>query len=343
MTGIQTANQTTAPLNTQIRLARMPNGLPVAEDFVVEQSAIPVPQQGQFLIKTRFLSLDPYMRSVIAGRHLSGALQIGDLLPGEVVGEVIASRNEAFQHGDLLALHAGWQAYALSDGVKVRRIDSAITPLSLALGILGMPGLTAYAGLLHLAEPKAGDTVVVSAASGAVGSMVGQIAKLQGCRVIGIAGAVEKCDWVVKEAGFDACINYKQGPLAASLKAACPDGIDIYFDNVGGATLQAVMEQLALNARVVLCGLMDQYNGNTVPAGPNPGLIIRSRATVRGLVVYDHFHRWDAFLHDAGGWLAAGRLHFKEDVTRGLENAPAAFARLMAGQNFGKAIVQVSP
>ena len=224
-----------------------------------------------------------------------------------------------------------------------RRIDPGMGPLSTFLGILGMPGLTAYAGLLRLGQPEPGDTVLVSAASGAVGSLVGQIAKIKGCRVVGIAGAPEKCAWVSDVAGFDDVVSYKTGDLREGLDRSCPDGIDVYFDNVGGDTLQAVMERLALGARVVLCGLMAQYNSNEMPPGPNPAFIIKARATVRGMVVYDHEDLRAEMVDSVSGWLREGKIKYLEDRSEGLESAPAAFSRLMQGLNVGKAIVVVRP
>ena len=226
-------------------------------------------------------------------------------------------------------------------GDDARKLDASVDPASLFLGILGMPGLTAYAGLLRLGEPKAGDVVVVSAATGAVGSMVAQIAKIKGCTVVGVAGSPEKCAWATDVAGMDHCINYKTDDLRAALKQACPNGVDVYFDNVGGDMLQAVMEQLAIGARVVLCGLMSQYNTTEMPPGPNPAFIIKARATVRGMVVYDHEDLRDEFVREAAGWLREGRIKYLEDVAEGIEATPEAFSRLMQGKNHGKAIVKL--
>lgn len=330
------------PTNTRVLLRRQCEGLPTPEDFEVTTGDMPVAGDGQLLLETRFLSLDPYLRGKISGRHLSGAIQPGELMAGEAISRVLSSNDPDFAGGDIVAAHTGWQAYSAIDAGDVRRIDPELGPLSTFLGILGMPGLTAYAGLLRLGEPRDGDVVLVSAASGAVGSMVGQIATIKGCRAIGIAGKAEKCAWVKDVAGFENCVSYKTGDLRAGLDAACPDGIDIYFDNVGGDTLQAAMERLRLGARVVLCGLMAQYNTDEMPPGPNPAWVIRARATVRGMVVYDHEDLREQFVSDVSGWLREGRIHYLEDRTDGLENAPAAFSRLMRGDNVGKAIVVVS-
>jgi len=331
----------TADVNIQVLLKTRPEAEPAASDFDVVERPIPEPGDGEFLCKTKYLSLDPYMRSQIAGRHLSGAINPGDLMRGEAVSEVIKSKNPDFKEGDLIAMHSGWQSHFVTDGKECKRVDNRIEPASLAIGVMGMPGLTAFAGFMHLAEPKAGDVVVVSAASGAVGSMVGQMARIKGCKVVGIAGSDEKCAWTVDVAGFDSCINYKTDDLASALKEHCPDGVDVYFDNVGGDMLNTIMEQLAVGARVVLCGLIAQYNTGIAPNGPNPATIIRSRATVRGLVVYDHEDKRADFIEQGVKWLADGDIRVKEDVTEGLENAPHAFARLMSGQNFGKTIIKV--
>jgi NADPH-dependent curcumin reductase CurA len=328
--------------NTRILLKRQSEGVPAADDFEVSKAAMPEPADGELLCETIYLSLDPYLRGKISGRHLSGAIMPGDLMAGEAVSRVLASRHPDFKEGDVIAAHTGWQAFSTPPGNEARKLDPGLGPLSTFLGVLGMPGLTAYAGLLRLGEPQDGDILLVSAASGAVGSMVGQIGMLKGCRAIGIAGAPEKCAWVKDTAGFADCVTYKTGNLREQLDAACPDGIDLYFDNVGGDTLQAAMERLRLGARVVLCGLMAQYNTNDMPPGPNPAWVIKARATVRGMVVYDHEDLRADFVRDVSGWLREGRIQYLEDRTDGLENAPDAFSRLMRGDNVGKAIVVVS-
>ncbi|MEO1247037.1 MAG: NADP-dependent oxidoreductase [Pseudomonadota bacterium] len=328
--------------NTRILLKRQSEGTPVVEDFETTTSPMPAPGDGELLCETIYLSLDPYLRGKISGRHISGAILPGDLMAGEAISRVIESNHADYEPGDLIAAHTGWQAYSTPSADDVRRIDPSVGPLSTFLGVLGMPGLTAYAGLLRLGEPVAGDTVLVSAASGAVGSMVGQIAMLKGCRAIGIAGAPEKRAWVTDTAGFEACVSYKTGDLREQLDAACPDGFDLYFDNVGGDTLQAAMERLRLGARVVLCGLMAQYNTTEMPPGPNPAWIIKARATVRGMVVYDHEDLRDTFVQEVSAWLRDGKIQYLEDRTAGLENAAEAFSRLMRGENVGKAIVAAS-
>ena len=328
--------------NQKVLLRKQSEGVPAPDDFELVESPAESAGDGELACATLYLSLDPYLRGRISGRHLTGAIHPGDLMAGEAVSRVLDSRDPNYEPGDLIAAHSGWQTHPVVKAGNARKLDPSIEPPSLYLGILGMPGLTAYAGLLRLGEPQAGDTVVVSAASGAVGSMVGQIAKIQGCRVVGVAGSPEKCAWVTEQAGMDACVNYKTEDLREALKRHCPDGIDLYFDNVGGDMLQAVMEQLAIGARVVLCGLMSQYNTDEMPPGPNPGWIIKARATVRGLVVYDHEDLRDRFVNDAGQWLREGRIHYIEDVTDGIENAADAFSRLMSGNNHGKAIVRMA-
>ncbi len=328
--------------NTQVLLKRTSQGVPVPDDFEVVTGKAPEAGDGELLCETLYVSLDPYLRGRISGRHLSGTIHPGELMISEAISRVVASNHDDFQPGDIIAAHSGWQSLSVVDASAARRIDPSLGPLSAFLGILGMPGLTAYAGLIRLGEPKADDVVLVSAASGAVGSMVGQIARLRGCRTIGIAGAPEKCAWVTEQAKLDACISYKTGDLRTQLDEVAPDGIDIYFDNVGGDLLQIAMERLRLNARVVLCGLMAQYNSDDMPPGPNPGWIIKARATVRGMVVYDHEDLRDAFVQEVSGWLGDDQIRFLEDRTEGLENAPEAFCRLMRGENVGKALVVVN-
>ncbi|MGI9236034.1 MAG: NADP-dependent oxidoreductase [Woeseiaceae bacterium] len=329
--------------NTRILLRRQSDGIPNADDFEATSAQIEQADDGQLLCETIYLSLDPYLRGKISGRHMSGSVMPGELMAGEAISRVVESKHDDFSTGDIIAAHSGWQSNPVIDATGARRIDPEVGPLSTFLGILGMPGLTAYAGLLRLGEPKAGDTVLVSAASGAVGSLVGQIAKIKGCRVVGIAGAPQKCTWVTDVAGFDDVVSYKTGDLREGLDSSCPDGIDVYFDNVGGDTLQAVMERLALGARVVLCGLMAQYNSNEMPPGPNPAFIIKARATVRGMVVYDHEDLRAEMVTQVSQWLRDGKIKYLEDRTEGLENAPEAFSRLMQGKNVGKAIVIVRP
>jgi NADPH-dependent curcumin reductase len=325
----------------QITLVRTPEGVPQTTDFALGAGTLAAPAEGQALVRVIALSLDPYLRSAMAGRHMSGAIAPGEVVRGEGLVEVIESRHPRLQAGEQWVALCGWRSHAVLDGAAIaaaRPVAADVQPRTLALGGLGMPGLTAWAGFHKLCEAKAGETLVVSAASGPVGSTVGQLARIAGCRVVGIAGGAEKCAWATGVAGFDACIDYRATDLRQALKAACPGGVDIYFDNVGGDVLQAVTEQLALRARVVLCGLMAAYNG--APAvGPNPGLWIKARATVRGLVVYDHWGDFDRMVAELGAHQRAGRMHFREDIAHGLAATPAAFNRLMRGENQGKAVV----
>jgi hypothetical protein len=330
--------------NRRITFARVPRGLPVPEDFSRDTVEVVRPAAGQFLSRTLWLSLDPYLRNVMKGHPLYGLqLKPGDPMYGETVSQVVESRHAGFAAGDYVLVKNGWQEYGLSDGQGVRKIDPAVAPLSTALGVLGMPGLTGYAGLVYLGEPRPGETVVVSAATGPVGSTAGQVARILGARVVGIAGSNEKCDYAVRELGFDACVNYRGGDLRALLKQACPNGIDVYFDNVGGDVLAAVLGNLALNARIVLCGMIEAYSAESPLPGPFLGPVVAARATMRGLVVYDHLQRQPEMQSKIAGWMRDGRFRYREDVTEGLEHAPEAFCRLMRGENFGKALVRVVP
>lgn len=336
------------PMNQQIRLRATPEGVPTADHFVLVESALVPPADGEILCRNLYLSLDPYMRSQIAGRHISGSINPGDLLQGETISEVLESRHPDFKQGDTVLVRGNWQTHCTVvpvteperyDGTRV--IDPRIVPPTLALGSLGMPGLTAYAGVKHLAEPKAGDVLVVSAAAGAVGSTVGQYAKSLGCTVIGIAGSDDKCAWLTEEAGFDACINYKKEKVADGIDRLCPNGVDIYFDNVGGETLDAVIWRLAIGARVVLCGMISVINQTGVPTGPGLGSVIKARATVRGLVVYDFMDQMGDMVDTFLPLIKSGNMKFLEDLSEGIEQAPAAFSRLMAGKNHGKTIVKL--
>ncbi|MFO1427831.1 MAG: NADP-dependent oxidoreductase [Steroidobacteraceae bacterium] len=333
-----------ADRNHRITFARSPKGLPVPEDFGSDETAIPTPGPGQFLSRTIWLSLDPYYRNVMKNSQIyADRLAPGDVMVGETVAQVMDSRHPEFRAGEYVAVRNGWQQYALSSGQGVRRIDPAVAPVSTALGVLGMPGLTGWAGTVYLGEPRPGQTFVVSACTGPVGSTAGQVARHRGARVVGIAGSADKCDYAVRELGFAACVNYKQGDLAAQLKQACPDGIDVYFDNVAGDTLAAVIRNLALGARIVLCGMIEAYSMDTPPPGPWLGPVVGARAIMKGLVVYDHVHRQAEMTRVIGGWIREGSFRYREDVTEGLAGAADAFCRLMRGGNFGKSLVRVGP
>ncbi len=331
-------------LNRQILLRGRPTGEPKASDFELVETPAPVPGEGEVLGRTIYLSLDPYMRGRMnEGRSYTGGMNpaLGSVMVGGTVSEVIASDDPAFPTGAFVLGQNGWQAYAVSKAAGLRRLDPRLAPLSTALGVFGMPGLTAYVGLLDLGRPKPGETVVVSAASGAVGAVVGQIAKLKGCRAVGVAGSPEKCAWVVKEAGFDACVNYKTEPLRPALEKACPNGIDVYFDNVGGDVLAAVLQLVNLGARIPLCGLISQYNATELPPGPNLVPILVKRALIQGFIISDHLGRLGDFLRDMSRWYREGRIKYREDIVVGLEAAPQAFIGLLRGRNFGKLIVKV--
>ncbi len=330
-------------VNHCIELASFPDGVPVEDNFRAATRPLPKPADGEFLARNIYLSLDPFLRGVISGRQIyAKKLEPGDVMVGNTLARVEASRHPDYREGEFVTLDGGWQDYVVSAGDGVRRYSRDIGPLSAAVGALGMPGLTAWAGLLHTAVPREGETVVVSAAAGPVGSTAGQLARIHGCRVVGVAGSDRKCETVTDHFGFDACINYKTEDLEAALKTHCPDGIDVYFDNVGGATLEAVFTNLALGARVTLCGLITQYNATTPPPGPNLGPVIGARARLTGFVVYDHYDKWDAFLDECGRWVRGGDIRLLEDRADGLAEAPAAFCRLMRGENFGKSLVVIA-
>lgn len=331
-------------LNRQILLKSRPIGEPYDDNFeFVERPLAPV-DPGQVLRRTVYLSLDPYVRGRMAtGRSYTSSMEIGDVIVGGTVSRVVESQNPDFAPGDWVLGYDGWQEFGLSDGANLRKLDAAAAPVSYWLGVLGMPGLTAYAGLLEIGKPQAGQTVLVSAAAGAVGSVAGQIAKIVGCRVVGSAGTEEKCSFVKTELGFDDCINYNKQPPNRTLRRLCPDGIDVYYDNVAGPFLEAVMLNLALHARIVLVGLISQYNMPSPPPGPNLMPLLVKRAMIQGFLVSDYKHLRPQFESDMIGWLKEGRVKFRQDIRQGLENAPTAFMGLFKGENFGKLIVQVSP
>ena len=327
-------------INRKIVLKKSPVGIPVEGDFELLEEEINGPGSNQFLSKTIHLSLDPYIRGVITGRHIySEKVNVGDTIVGRTVSEIIESNHPEFKKGETVLSSNGWQEYGISDGEGVRKLTGHQGKLSTALGIMGMPGLTAYAGLMVYGEPKKGDILVVSAASGPVGCMVGQIAQIHGAKAIGIAGTEEKCKTVKDTFGFEECINYKTENIDQRIKELCPDGVDIYFDTVGGETLDIMTKNLAYEARIVLCGFMTQYNLSSPPPGPNLGPIVGARATIRGVVVYDHYDKQDEFISKASQWLEDGKIKYIEDEAIGIEKTPAQFCKLMRGENFGKTIV----
>ena len=336
------------PQGKRIVLASRPVGEPKPSDFRVEEYPVPAPGEGQVLLRTIWLSLDPYMRGRMSdAASYAAPVQIGEVMEGGTVSEVIASNNAAFKKGEIVLSRAGWQTHSLSDGRGLGKIDPQLAPISTAVGVLGMPGMTAYTGLLEIGRPQPGETVVVAAASGAVGSAVGQIAKIKGARAVGIAGGKEKCDYVKSELGFDECIDHRDPDLAARLKDACAKGIDVYFENVGGAVFDAVFPLLNNFARVPVCGLIAHYNDTEAKppkwASRFMFATLAKRLTFRGFIVSDFAARQSDFLRDMSQWLRDGKVKHKEFVTEGLENAPSAFMGLLKGANFGKQLVRVGP
>ncbi|HML12692.1 MAG TPA: NADP-dependent oxidoreductase [Xanthobacteraceae bacterium] len=335
------------PTNRQILLAARPEGAPGPQHFRLAETPVPQPGEGEALLKTLWLSLDPYMRGrMSAARSYAKPVEVGAVMEGGTVSKVEASRNKAFAPGDVVLSRAGWQEYALSDGAGLRKLDAGV-PYSTALGVLGMPGMTAYTGLTIIGQPKAGETVVVAAASGPVGATVGQIARIKGCRAVGIAGGPEKCRYLVDELGFDAAVDHRAPGLPEKLREACPRGIDVYFENVGGAVWQAVFPLLNDFARVPVCGLIAHYNDVAVPPGPDltPALmraVLTKRLTIRGFIVRDFAAHAAAFERDVSQWVRAGKIKYREDVVEGIANAPQAFIGLLQGKNFGKLLVRVA-
>jgi NADPH-dependent curcumin reductase CurA len=324
-------------------LASRPKGWVTEENFRIESAPLPKPKDGELLVKNLWLSLDPYMRGRMNDAKSYAAKQeLGEVMIGGTVGEVIESKNPKFAVGDKVLGLLGWQQYGLSNGAGLNKLDASRVPMQAFLGVLGMPGVTAWVGLLDLCQPKAGETVVVSAASGAVGSVVGQIAKLKGCRAVGIAGGRAKCDYVTKELGFDACVDYKAGGLKDDLKAVAPNGIDCYFENVGGEILDAALARMNAFSRIAVCGLISQYNVTEPYGVKNFASILTNRIKVQGFIVSDRMELWAKALPELIGWVAGGKIKYRESVAQGLENAPKAFIGLLKGENFGKQLVKIS-
>ncbi len=334
--------------NHKIVLASRPVGEPKPSDFRTVEEPVGEPGPGEVLLETLWLSLDPYMRGrMSAAKSYAEPLAIGAVMSGGAVSKVVASNNKAFGLGDVVVGYTGWQEYARSDGSGLRKVDPELAPISTALGILGMPGMTAYTGLLNIGKPKPGETLVVAAASGAVGAVVGQIAKLKGCRVVGIAGGADKVRYLTEELGFDVGLDHRAPSFADQLRAAVPNGIDIYFENVGGHVWDAVLPLLNKFARVPVCGLVAHYNDVAPPPGPDrtPAVmrsVLSNRLTIQGFIVLDFEAQIGDFLRDVGGWLRAGKLKYREDVVHGLEKAPQALIGLLQGRNFGKLLVKVA-
>ena len=337
----------TKDCNRRVVLASRPRGAPTPANFRLEDGPVPVPTQGQVLLRTVYLSLDPYMRGRMNDRpSYVPPTKIGELMGGGTVSRVMTSHHPDYRVGEWVSGMAGWQDYAVSDGAGLSLLGKLAHP-SWALGVLGMPGFTGYVGLLDIGEPKPGETVVVAGATGAVGAVVGQIAKLKGCRVVGIAGGEAKCASAVTELGLDACVDHHGDALAKRLADACPNGIDVYFENVGGAVFDAVLPLLRIGARVPICGLISHYNDTALPLGPDRlpllmGTLLSSRIKMQGFIISDHYAaRHGAFVEQMSAWVAEGSVKYREDIVDGLENAPAAFIGLLEGRNFGKLVVRV--
>ncbi|HFQ5004802.1 TPA: NADP-dependent oxidoreductase [Vibrio vulnificus] len=339
----------TQPTNRQIVLASRPVGAPTAENFALTQSDIPTPAQGEILLRSVYLSLDPYMRGRMSdAKSYAEPIGIDEVMVGGTVCQVEVSNHAEFEVGEWVLAYTGWQDYALSNGEGLIKLGKQPSHPSYALGVMGMPGFTAYMGLLDIGQPKEGDTLVVAAATGAVGSMVGQIGKLKGCRVIGIAGGEEKCQFAKDTLGFDECIDHKAADFAEQLAKVCHNGIDIYFENVGGKVFDAVMPLLNTGARIPLCGLISQYNATSLPEGPDRmsmlmAQLLIKRIKMQGFIIFDDYgHRYSEFAADMTQWLAQGKIHYREHLVQGLENAPDAFIGLLEGKNFGKMVVQTN-
>jgi NADPH-dependent curcumin reductase len=330
----------------RVVLVRRPPGEPAESDFRVEEAAVPEPGPREVLVRVVYLSLDPYQRGRMRdAASYAAPVGLGEVMTGGVVGEVVKSNHPDFAAGDIVEDRLGWQEYAIGGGPSLRKVDPRIAPISTANGVLGMPGMTAYFGLLDVGQPKPGETVVVSAASGAVGQVVGQIARIMGCHVVGIAGGPKKGAFVTDELGFDACLDYKAGKdLDAALRAACPNGIDVYFDNVGGTISDAVLRNVNFFARVALCGSISQYNATTPEMGPRlMGTFVGKRVAMRGFIVTDFAERYGPARRQMGEWVKSGRIKYREDIADGIDKTPRAFIGMLRGENFGKQLVRLGP
>jgi NADPH-dependent curcumin reductase CurA len=329
--------------NQRIVLASRPEGWVREENFRLEKTSVPTPQDGEVLVKNLWLSLDPYMRGRMsdAKSYVKG-VDLGEVMVGQTVGEVLESKHPALKKGDHVLTQLGWQLYGKAKGEELNKVDAARAPLSYYLGVLGMPGMTAYFGLKEIGQPKAGETVVVSAASGAVGSVVGQLAKLAGCRAVGIAGGREKCEYVIRELGFDACVDYKAGNVYDALKQACPKGIDVVFENVGAEILDTSLRLMNVFGRIVICGLIAEYNATQPYGYKNMRAVLVNRIRMQGMIVFDWKERYGEALKALGGYYAAGKLKTRESVVEGLANAPKGLISLLKGGNFGKQLVKLA-
>ncbi|MEE3651319.1 MULTISPECIES: NADP-dependent oxidoreductase [unclassified Brenneria] len=336
--------------NRRIVLAQRPHGAPVQDNFRLEQQPIPEVKTGEVLLRTVFLSLDPYMRGRMSDApSYAKPVELGEVMVGATISRVAASKHPDYHVGDWVQAYSGWQDYAVSDGRGLTNLGPTPKNPSYALGVLGMPGFTAYMGLMDIGQPKAGETVVVAAATGPVGATVGQIGKLKGCRVVGVAGGEEKCRYALETLGFDTCLDHRAADFAEQLKKACPQGIDIYFENVGGAVFDAVLPLLNTSARIPVCGLVSNYNATGLPDGPDrlpllAGTILKKRIRMQGFIVFDDYGpRFGEFWQAVEPWVAQGKIKYREQIVEGLDNAPEAFIGLLQGRNFGKLVVRVGP
>lgn len=329
--------------NKQWQLAQRPVGAPDQNTWKMVEAEVPELQDGQLLIKVLYVSLDPAMRGWLNdAKSYIEPVQIGAVMRAGTVGKVVSSKNDKFQEGDFVCGYQGVQELAVSDGSMLHKVDPNLAPLSYYLGVLGMPGMTGYFGLLKTGEPKEGETVVVSGAAGAVGGLVGQIARIKGCRVVGIAGGKEKCDFLVNELGFDAAVDYKSENVKKALKTACPKGVDVFFDNVGGDILDDVLTQINMKARIVICGAISQYNNTTPVKGPSNYLsLLVNRAKMEGIVVFDNVNEYPTAMKDIAGWIKSGEMKVKDHIVDGIETFPETLMMLFKGENFGKLVLKV--
>ena len=328
-------------VNKQVLLAARPQGAVTPENFRIVESPVPAPAEGNVLVRNEWLSLDPYMRGRMSdAKSYVPSVELGAVMVGQTVGEVVSSRNEKFKEGDKVLTQLGWQLYGVTH--ELMKLDEKRAPLSCYLGVMGMPGMTAYFGLKDIGQPKRGETVVVSAASGAVGSVVGQLARIWGCRAVGIAGGGQKCDYVTRELGFDACVDYKAANLKEALRQACAAGVDVYFDNVGGQIFDTLLTQMNLHARVVVCGLISDYNATEPYAIRNWRAVLVNRIRLQGMIVFDWKERYGEAMKALGGYFGEGKLKYRESVIEGLDNAPRGLIALLKGENFGKQLVKLA-
>jgi NADPH-dependent curcumin reductase len=329
--------------NMQVRLANRPKGWVQESDFQIVETDLPVAGEGEVLLKTLYLSLDPYMRGRMDDtKSYAAKVELGEVMVGGTISEVVESKNPKFQPGDTVVSNAGWQKYAVSNGKGLRKVDPGFIPVTACLSVAGMPGVTAWVGLFEIGQLKEGETLVVSAASGAVGSVVGQLAKIKGCRAVGIAGGPAKCDYVVNELGFDACIDYKAPDFYENLKAATPQGVDVYFENVGGEIMDNVLRRMNPFGRIPLCGLIASYNATEPQGIKNARFLLSMRLKLQGFIVSEYPQSWPEALKQLTQGVAEGKLKYRETINEGLENAPSTFIGLLKGENFGKQLVKVS-